>query len=168
MTDNEIIKALECCISENNSCKGCPYISFGLDCTEKRNNDCIDLINRQKAEIERLKTHLEELADEVEDKMTYMCGCKNCIETVKRIIKDDVKPFDMYCDSCNRCKHREAEAVKEFAERLKERFLNLEYRANTTRKTLPIAFVKDQTKWVMHEVSIETIDNLVKEMAGVE
>lgn len=72
-----------------------------------------------KAEIERLKTHLEELADEVEDKMTYMCGCKNCIETVKRIIKDDVKPFDMYCDSCNHCKHREIEAVKEFAARLR-------------------------------------------------
>ena len=62
--------------------------------------------------------------------------------------------------------HIKTEAIKEFAERLKERFLNLEYRANTTRKTLPIAFVKDQSDWMLHEVSIETIDNLVKEMVG--
>ena len=111
-----------------------------------------DLIERQKAENERLKTHLEELADEVEDKMTYMCGCKNCIETVKRIIKDDVKPFDMYCDSCNRCKHRETEAIKEFAERLK------------LKVDIDLCEAVECSGYLYNLPKL--IDNLVKEMVG--
>lgn len=42
----------------------------------------------------------EEIANAVEEKMTYMCGCLNCITKVTQIIKDDVKPFDMQCDNC--------------------------------------------------------------------
>ena len=95
-----------------------------------------DLINRQKAEIERLEKENRDIVYAYNIHIT--------------------KPIN----------HIKAEAVKEFAERLKERFLSLEYGANTTRKTLPIAFVKDQIKWIMHEVSVETIDNLVKEMVG--
>lgn len=40
------------------------------------------------------------IANEVEDKMTYMCGCRNCIEKVTAIIKDDVKPFESQCKNC--------------------------------------------------------------------
>lgn len=56
MNDNEIIKSLECCSKEdyNFDCDKCPY---EVQC---RNNENImpiilDLINRQKAEIEKLK-----------------------------------------------------------------------------------------------------------------
>ncbi len=42
MTDNEIIKALEYC----------------KDCSANINSEILDLINRQKAEIERLNTEL--------------------------------------------------------------------------------------------------------------
>ena len=45
--------------------------------------------------------NLDEIANAVEEKMTHMCGCLNCIETVKNIIKDDVKPFNTLCNSCN-------------------------------------------------------------------
>ena len=45
MTDNEIIKALECCPLDDIG--GCRKI------------DALALINRQKAEIERLKKHLQ-------------------------------------------------------------------------------------------------------------
>lgn len=63
MTDNEIIKALECCSVDPSSgkyadCKNCP-----LDILDSANcfwfviqKNALDLINRQKAEIERLKT----------------------------------------------------------------------------------------------------------------
>lgn len=44
--------------------------------------------------------NLDELAESVEDKMTYMCGCRNCIETVTQIIKGDRKPFDSQCNEC--------------------------------------------------------------------
>jgi hypothetical protein len=40
------------------------------------------------------------IAEKVDDKMTYMCGCRNCIEKVKMIIKGDVRPIDIQCDIC--------------------------------------------------------------------
>ena len=92
MTDNEIIKALESCTSET-QCLNCPRfrgslgMSFFTKCDSKLKSDVLDLINRQKAEIERLKTNLnidlENFATEYDNKI-------------------------------------KAEAVKEFAERLKE------------------------------------------------
>lgn len=53
MTDNEIIKALECCTVKN-SCAGCPLRKETI-CTETRKFLAFDLIKRQQAEIERLK-----------------------------------------------------------------------------------------------------------------
>jgi hypothetical protein len=55
MTDNEIIKALEC----HNGCRGsiceeCPLFSTN-ECSAELSGYALDLINRQKAEIERLK-----------------------------------------------------------------------------------------------------------------
>ena len=51
MTDNEIKKALECCIK--NDCVNCPYESkvHFKNCLE----GFLDLINRQKAELDDLK-----------------------------------------------------------------------------------------------------------------
>ena len=65
MTDNEIIKALECCSTGETyaDCEknGCPlYLGITMGCKyiDKENqlySDALDLINRQKAEIEKLK-----------------------------------------------------------------------------------------------------------------
>ena len=60
MTDDEIIKALECCSKGFGNCDGCPYDDDNADCVTLKGEtlmmkDVIDLINRQKAEIERLK-----------------------------------------------------------------------------------------------------------------
>ena len=59
LTDNEIIKALECCATNVafGNCAYCPYKEYwakGLTCVCKATKDSLDLINRQKAEIERL------------------------------------------------------------------------------------------------------------------
>lgn len=51
MTDNEIKKALECCMESD--CHNCPYDYF--TCDQHQFSDLLDLINRQQAEIERLK-----------------------------------------------------------------------------------------------------------------
>ena len=45
--------------------------------------------------------NINKLAKNIENKMTYMCGCRNCIETVTQIIKGERKPFDSQCDECN-------------------------------------------------------------------
>ena len=61
MTDNEIIKAFELCFAKRGTiltCGKCPYHNFGKLCKVKRDKDALDLINRQKAEIERLKGDL--------------------------------------------------------------------------------------------------------------
>ena len=62
LTDNEIIKALECCCgTAHDSCRDCPYDDIG--CEDKLEKDALDLINRQKAEIERLQKQLKEGID---------------------------------------------------------------------------------------------------------
>lgn len=57
MTDEEIIKALECLIGEPKLCRECPY--DGTEhypfCREHCAKDALDLIKRQQAEIERYK-----------------------------------------------------------------------------------------------------------------
>ena len=56
MSDNEIIKALECCGKpvDENSCSECPYHCYEEDC-HKLLPQAIDLINRQQAEIKTLQ-----------------------------------------------------------------------------------------------------------------
>ena len=94
MTDNEIIKALECCaeIGEND-CQNCPYFNdVSCRCRNYENlKDALDLINRQKAEIEEWKKILESrhrVIDSLEDSIIGL--------------PDQIR----------------AEAVKKFAERL--------------------------------------------------
>ena len=56
LTDKEIIKALECCISPE--CENCPYDGDDLlrPCNHNLMKDALDLINRQQAENKELKT----------------------------------------------------------------------------------------------------------------
>lgn len=55
MTDKEIIRALECCISPE--CENCPYDGDDLlrPCNHNLMKDALDLINRQQAELDDLK-----------------------------------------------------------------------------------------------------------------
>lgn len=55
-------------------------------------------------------------------------------------------------------------AIKEFAEQLKKDFCDLEFNANTERKTVRVSELREQMDWVLHTVSIEIINNLVNEM----
>lgn len=58
MTDNEIIKALECCARLNRKCNECPLLNDGAvseHCISVIRNEALDIIKRQQAEIEGLK-----------------------------------------------------------------------------------------------------------------
>jgi hypothetical protein len=65
MTDNDIIKALECCSKAK--CKEGPYDKdekvdiFDITCIINMAKDALDLINRQKAEIEEKSNKLREV-----------------------------------------------------------------------------------------------------------
>ena len=63
-TDEEVIKALECCINDN--CDNCPD-TFG-NCEHNAMRNALDLINRQKAEIDILVRKHDTLLDEIADK----------------------------------------------------------------------------------------------------
>lgn len=58
MTDNDIIKALECCSSENgkDDCLTCPNFKDFVDCKEDLSAIALDLIKRKDEEIERLES----------------------------------------------------------------------------------------------------------------
>lgn len=64
MTDNEIIKALECCTSWGceTSCADCPLHDTGCLHFNKL-GETLDLINRQKATIEQLEKDKESFAN---------------------------------------------------------------------------------------------------------
>lgn len=115
MTDNEIIKALECC--KNGLCANCPRLNTPehiLHCKEQLMCEALDLINRQKAEIERLNGNLFVIS--------------------------------------NACMQRRNEAIQEFADRLADKADLIKVNAFDSKLA----------------ISQEVIDNLVKEMVGVE
>lgn len=62
MTDNEIIKALEICGNIDVSCKGCVFANCEL-CRVKLAENAFILINRLRAEIERLQKENNQFAD---------------------------------------------------------------------------------------------------------
>ena len=133
MTDNEIIKALNVC--KNNSldppCAKCPFVGERY-CLEVLHKSTLDLINRQRAEIERLQGLAEEMVDNNEAWVRDNCELRNNLKTAK------------------------AEAIKEFAERLKEanfyEFIETYY----DNAELNFEFRNDLFK--------DFVDNLVKEM----
>ena len=59
MTDNDIVKALECCVEgTSTACFECPFrLTPYTACKTLAEKQAIDLINRQKEEIERLKKY---------------------------------------------------------------------------------------------------------------
>lgn len=87
MTDKDIIKALKCCSYDNYQCDNCPYAY--KTCTVYK--DSIDLINHQKAEIERLRSMNRAKLATIHDLQIELKTAKS-------------------------------EAIKEFAERLKNAF----------------------------------------------
>ena len=125
MTDNEIINALELCSADECWCDDCPYENLCTDTDITK--FALDLINRQKAEIERLEQEKGQFEADVE----------------------------MFTDIGKMYSELKAEAVKEFAEKLKEYVES--YDVTTGYRVTIVQAVEE-----------ETIDNLVKEMVGAD
>ena len=129
MTDNDIIKAFMCCHSFDESCGDCPYKNGDGTFCSKLLNDVLDLVIRQQAEIERLQK-------EVEIELDKLNAEKNDV----MYYKDQIK----------------TEAVKEFADKLKEKISNSIYEY----------WNFGTGGYYLAEDVEEDIDNLVKEMVG--
>ena len=130
MTDNEIIKALEKEIHIANDIGGVYSMMIQIEPIK----DALDLINRQKAEIERLTNAYKQCAWERD---TFLDERNSQIERIRELTRV------VYDKEISEAK---AEAIKEFAERLKEQF--------------------SENKYILPSVNI-SVDNLVKEMTEV-
>ncbi len=128
LTDNEIVKALECCIG-NGSCKElqCPMRKECDEDIDSIYKSALDLINRQNAEIERLKQIVGFTPARGSGKSPFLNmvldnvkaeAYKECIEKVEEIICDNTYPdFDINHKAVNIWK---AEAYKNIDNLLKE------------------------------------------------
>ena len=101
MTDNEIIKALECCTIREMDCKNCLNKNQGLHCIYETMKLALDLINRKKEEIERLSIESETLVTQLKVayeqihklNMAKSEAIKECLAKVKNYIKTHCNPY---------------------------------------------------------------------------
>ena len=101
MTDKQIITILECCASNENieCCKKC-VLCEKYDCYSEISRNALDLINRQRTEIERL-----------EDELQQSEQCADIIETMLEEKDKDISDL-IFKERSN--------AILEFAEALKQ------------------------------------------------
>ena len=122
MTDNEIIKALECCkkakINQDCVVLKCPFSTeYGCNIgLENLRNEALDLINRQKAEIENLKVENQSLRTAANSLKMHYEEAQAEIENYKHLDVILHTAIDKLTANIK------SEAIKEFAERLKEKF----------------------------------------------
>ena len=83
MTNESVIEKLECCLA-NAKGKRCSLANES-NCFETTIRESIDLINRQKAEIERLRYNLKAVLDERAD---HTDAINECIARFEKKIKD--------------------------------------------------------------------------------
>ena len=115
-TDDDVIKALECCspiISEDFDCDICPYNEKG--CNTRLVRDALALINRQKVEIESLKIANEKMYSANKEQEAEIESLTHRYELAVAEREANVKGF------AETLKTIKAEAIKEFAERLRKR-----------------------------------------------
>ena len=139
MTDDEIIKALECCdFTDIKACEECPlYHTF--DCSFVIIDKTLDLVNRQNAEIERLKQENKEYCED------------NRIIAYQRNQRDkEIRALHNQLNGLNFMdKQIKFEAIKEFAERVKMAFYY-------------------EFEELIPSIMTDKIDEIVKEMTDVQ
>ena len=136
MTDNEIIKALECCSIPtlmSRKCEGCPMRVEKALCFSRLAHDAICIIKRQQAEIERVTINMN----------AFGLGMKREKERADNAEAelDKLQPYKLHYGNLR------MEIAREFADRLKKEII--------IRATLS----KEQDKNI-----IWYIDNFLEEM----
>ena len=97
MNDEEIIKALECC-TEDEDCAHCPSIKEMPYCSNDIMVGALNLINRQQAEIERLKNEIQTTKDaytmlQTKNEIIKSEAIKEFEDRLKNKIKIECNPY---------------------------------------------------------------------------
>ena len=145
MTDNEIIKALECC-ANSDGCENCPY-SRQCDGVEHIQY-ALDLINRQKAEIKRFNGVIK----------NFIATKERQKAEIERLSNQNGIEFDRAAIATveRHTKHIERRAIKEFAERFENELTQIE----------DIYIDEEHENFISANKVIALLVNLVKEMGG--
>lgn len=167
-TDEEILKALECCLCDNSECLQCDDKELCKMGRDELAVKALDLITRKILEIDRLKTEIERLKEEVSntrrkallEASSKFAGHSNYHgDTIlcKLICTADGEvdttiPLDM--------SKIKSEACKEFAEKLKEIVRQNDYLLANKLNSIDRG---------MFTIGFEqAIDEILKEMVGDE
>lgn len=148
MADEQIIKALKCLTKDNASCDDRLHCYFMFkepscfNCYHEIAKNALDLINRQKAEIDVLYKICKKSDEEISELNSELAKRQSLEESFSKTMKQ----FDKRLAKTVRLER--AEAIKEFAERLKATYPSRE----DERCTLDMCY------------SLDVIDNLVEEM----
>ena len=136
MTDNDLIKSLDICQNGTSMCSDCSYSNDYTNCNTRIAKDALELINRQKAEIERLRSLVD---DSVWD-FCSISGCEGASNDCWKTCPD------------SRYNKIKTKAIREFAERLKAIYDDERYDRPNAHTLILFLF--------------NNIDSLVKEMSG--
>ena len=114
MKEKDIKMGLECCIGYS-ECSKCPFNSSAagtIECKSELMREALDLINRQKTEMDRLKREIENLesTQEITPDVKYFVDTK--ADKVISLLNEAIKSQEQI----------KAEAIKEFADKVKEYF----------------------------------------------
>ena len=154
-TDNEIIKALEIC-GDCGHCTECPFDDLGgIDkCMHTLILNALDLINRQKAEIESLTEKLEAMGDPLQDAQYKIAEQKAEIERLTVNMNAFGRGMQIEAEKVETAK---AEAIKEVTAELYNSFRQYE------------TYDKHSTFEILDRIeSVEEflLNNIKKEMVG--
>ena len=163
MTDNDIIKALECC-NDNYSCPtDCPLFEDNRDCLLALNKPTLDLINRQKAENNDLFCKLTGVMHSVDKwlsvdelKQDEVVRAITMREKTLQIVEKLHEKIEELEEEKEMLRASKAEAVKECIEKIKSRAT----KAVMTEHGIPVA---GSASYCISEV---TLYEIVKEMVG--
>ena len=118
MTDEQIIKALKCC--NDGACGFCPITDS--DCIQKCRSEAIELINRQKAEVEEIKDERANLKIILLATQSAGNSYKKEAETLQQALEYQKSLVEILKAEIKKAK---SEAIKEFAKRFERNIKDL-------------------------------------------
>lgn len=152
-TDEQTVKALECC-AINCSCDGCPanYEEHDDLCARYIKRLALDLINRQKAEVEKL----QKVNADLNESLRLAAEANKDLKAEVERLKTEQMMAEGYADALE--ERAKVESIKEFVRRFKE----------TTSSIVGLRGGVEIYETKIYQIRATSFDNPVAEMTEGE